>query len=83
MDESIDNPILNPPYEQPDQHFEIGTNGPTGQIKDGRRPSESFIPIAITRKGRRGLLGTRPSSANRNVCGCVSPIGFPPTMHAS
>ncbi len=22
--ESIDNPILNSPYEQPDQHFEIG-----------------------------------------------------------
>jgi type III restriction enzyme len=53
MTETIDNPILNSPYEQPDRYYEIGPNGPTGQIRDGRRPSESFIPIAITRKGKR------------------------------
>jgi type III restriction enzyme len=50
---TIDNPILNSPYEQPDRYYEIGPQGPTGDIKDGRRPSESFIPIAITRKGRK------------------------------
>jgi type III restriction enzyme len=49
---SIDNPILNSPYEQPDRHYVIGPQGPTGEIRDGRRPSESFIPIAITRKGK-------------------------------
>jgi type III restriction enzyme len=54
MSETIDNPILNSPYEQPDQYFEIGPNGPTGEIRVGRRPSESFIPIAITKKGTRG-----------------------------
>ncbi len=51
---SIDNPILNSPYEQPDRHYEVGPNGPTGVIKDGRRPSESFIPIAVTKKGKKG-----------------------------
>lgn len=51
---AIDNPILNSPYEQPDRYYEIGPQGPTGQIKDGRRPSVSWIPIAITKKGTRG-----------------------------
>ena len=54
MSETIDNPILNSPYEQPDQYYEIGPNGPTGEIRVGRRPSESFIPSAITKKGKRG-----------------------------
>lgn len=51
------NPILNSPYDQPDRYYVIGPNGPTGEIKDGRRPSESFIPIALTRKGQRGGQG--------------------------
>lgn len=51
---SIDNPILNSPYEQPDRYYEIGLQGPTGEIKEGRRPSESFIPIAVSRKGGKG-----------------------------
>jgi type III restriction enzyme len=48
---AIDNPILNSPYAQPDRYYEVGPNGPTGEIRDGRRPSESFIPIAIAKKG--------------------------------
>lgn len=51
---SIDNPILNSPYEQPDRYYEIGPHGPTGEVREGRRPSESFIPIAVSRKGRKG-----------------------------
>ena len=51
---SIDNPILNSPYAPPDRHYEVGQNGPTGVIKDGRRPSESWIPIAVAKKGKKG-----------------------------
>ena len=51
---SIDNPILNSPYASPDRHYEVGQNGPTGVIKDGRRPSESWIPIAVAKKGKNG-----------------------------
>ncbi|MBO0853842.1 MAG: DEAD/DEAH box helicase family protein [Nocardia sp.] len=51
MAESIDNPILNSPYDPPTRYFEIGRHGPTGVIKEGRRPSESLIPIAQARKG--------------------------------
>ena len=54
MTQAIDNPILSSPYEQPDRYYEIGPSGPTGEIKDGRRPSESFIPIAVTKKGKGG-----------------------------
>ena len=54
MTQAIDNPILNSPYGQPDRYYEIGPNGPTGEIRDGRRPSESFIPIAVTKKGQDG-----------------------------
>jgi type III restriction enzyme len=52
MATSIDNPILNAPYEVPNRHYEVGPQGPTGEILDGRRPSESFIPIAISKKGK-------------------------------
>lgn len=50
----IDNPILNSPYTEPSSHYEVGPNGPTGMIKDGRRPSESWIPIAVAKKGKKG-----------------------------
>jgi type III restriction enzyme len=48
----ISNPITNSPYEPPRHHFEIGPHGPTGKLQPGRRPSESFIPVPVTRKGR-------------------------------
>jgi type III restriction enzyme len=48
----ISNPILNSPYEAPEEYFEIGSKGPTGTILKGRRPSESFIPVPPSRKGR-------------------------------
>lgn len=55
MSEQIENPILNSPYDEPDRHFEMGPTGP-GAIQVGRRPSESFIPIAVTKKGK-GVQG--------------------------
>ncbi|GAA4847734.1 hypothetical protein GCM10023403_07860 [Pseudonocardia benzenivorans] len=63
MTETIDNPILNSPYEQPDRYYEIGPQGPTGTIRDGRRPSESFVPIAVTK-----------TSFQKSACrSCVDP----------
>jgi type III restriction enzyme len=49
--DALNNPILNRPYDAPGRYFELGPRGPTGVIKDGRRPSESLIPIAASRKG--------------------------------
>ena len=48
---SLDNPILNGPFDAPERHFEIGPQGPTGIVVAGRRPSESWIPIPPVRKG--------------------------------
>jgi type III restriction enzyme len=45
------NPILNSPYIEPQHHLEIGPKGPTGNIRDGRRQSESYVPVVQTRKG--------------------------------
>ncbi len=46
----ITNPILNSPYASPEAYFELGSNGPTGVVLTGRRPSESFIPIPAGQK---------------------------------
>ena len=51
---SLENPILNSPYEPPARHFVIGATGPTGEVKDGRRLSDSLIPVPVSRKGRQG-----------------------------
>lgn len=47
----LSNPILNSPFGPPERHFELGVKGPTGEVRTGRRPSESFIPIAKSKKG--------------------------------
>lgn len=49
-DADLGNPILNSPYDPPESHFELGDRGPTGTIRDGRRPSESFIPVPASKK---------------------------------
>jgi type III restriction enzyme len=51
-DMGLENPILNSPYSPPTLHFVLGSHGPTGETKVGRRPSESFIPVPLARKGR-------------------------------
>ncbi|MGH2967500.1 MAG: DEAD/DEAH box helicase family protein, partial [Solirubrobacteraceae bacterium] len=51
MAHDLSNPILNSPYHPPEAHFELGEHGPTGNVLPGRRPSESFIPIPVSRKG--------------------------------
>ena len=47
------NPILNSPYDPPEAHFELGPQGPTGTVLPGRRPSESFVPVPVSKKGYR------------------------------
>lgn len=66
---SIDNPILNTPYDQPDRYYEIGPHGPTGEVRKGRRPSESFVPIAATRKGPTSKGGTVQESFDFDATG--------------
>jgi type III restriction enzyme len=49
----LSNPILSSPFDPPESHFELGERGPTGEIREGRRRSESFIPVPRSRKGSR------------------------------
>jgi type III restriction enzyme len=51
---ALGNPILNSPYDAPARHFALGPTGPTGEVLPGRRPSESFIPIPASKKGKKG-----------------------------
>ncbi len=53
MAADLSNPIINSPYNPPESHFEIGPKGPTGVLLSGRRPSESFIPVPVSKKGRQ------------------------------
>jgi type III restriction enzyme len=56
--EALANPILNRPYDAPTSYFEIASRGPTGQVLPGRRPSESLVPIAASRKGTKQADGS-------------------------
>lgn len=51
----FENPIINSPYEQPGQHWEIDPQAgyPTGNILTKRRLSESLTPIPKSRKQRQ------------------------------
>ena len=50
---TTEGPVINGPFDPPDQHFEIGQPGPTGVLVPGRRSSESWIPVPAARKGQR------------------------------
>ena len=59
VDTAVDlaNPVINAPYDPPAQHFELAQNGtPTGTLLPGRRASESFIPVPVSRKARKTQL---------------------------
>lgn len=56
---TLRNPVINGPYDPPARHFEIGPHGPTGKVVEGRRPSQSFIPIARTKKRSSGRNGSQ------------------------
>ena len=65
----LSNPIINGPYDPPSRYFEIGPQGPTGDVQEGRRPSESFIPIASTKKGAGPRLCRRHSTSTSLASG--------------
>ncbi len=69
MVEQVANPILNSPYEPPSRYFEVGSKGPTGEVVQGRRPSESFIPIAATKKGKKLADGATQEKLDFDIIG--------------
>jgi type III restriction enzyme len=58
----FDRPIVNSPYEYPQQHWELDETGqPTGRLIDKRRRAEFITPIPKPKKRR----GTWPSGTVR------------------
>ncbi len=47
---TIENPILNSPYTEPNRHFEFDDEGITDKIIEKRRESAYFVPIAQPRR---------------------------------
>jgi type III restriction enzyme len=45
MSDSIENPVINGPFDPPTRHFAFESHGITNRIEQGRRKSEYFIPI--------------------------------------
>ena len=54
---ALANPVLNAPYDEPTRHFVLGPNGPTGEVANGRRPSEFFMPVPRTKKRKNASSG--------------------------
>jgi type III restriction enzyme len=53
----IENPIINRPYDKPSRHWKFDDNGlVVPETIDGRRPSESWIPIPQPKKGKRDFF---------------------------
>ena len=52
----IENPILNSPFREPEQHFRFSDEGITQDIAEGRRRSTYFVPIPPPKKMSAGQL---------------------------
>lgn len=53
---TIDDPIINSPFEEPKRHFKFGDNGITNEIAEGRRESFYFVPVPRPRGQARDQL---------------------------
>ena len=47
---TIDNPVINSPFEEPKRHFKFNARGITEEIAEGRRRSEYFMPFPKPKK---------------------------------
>src|SRR3972149_10230205 len=51
----IENPVINSPFAEPEQHFRFTDEGITNEIVSGRRISSYFVPIARPKKKGKQL----------------------------
>lgn len=47
---TIENPVINSPFEEPQRHFKFNARGITEEIAEGRRQSEYFMPFPKPKK---------------------------------
>ena len=60
---TIENPVLNSPFQEPRRHFRFDDQGITSDIVHGRRPSSYFVPVPQSPAARRAAC----------ACGQVGP----------
>ena len=61
---TIENPVLNSPFEEPRLHFKFTEDGITDEIVEGRRISQYFVPIPRPKKkSPKQLAGNSRTSA--------------------
>ena len=46
---TIEDPIINSPFEEPKRHFKFSEQGITNEIVESRRVSSYFVPIPAAR----------------------------------
>lgn len=70
MNEFDKNPVLNTPYDEPDKHWALDSEGqPTGIAANGRRDPGYVVPVAGPRRtGKQSELGLElPSEGTENT----------------
>ena len=66
MPVTIENPILNAPFDAPTRHFRFDDDGITSNVVEGRRRSAYFVPIARPKKagGQKHVATALPFPAS-------------------
>ena len=55
----IENPVLNPPYDEPTRHFYFTDDGISDKVVESRRVSSYFVPVPRPKKrGKQLILDT-------------------------
>ncbi|WP_329176821.1 BPTD_3080 family restriction endonuclease [Streptomyces sp. NBC_01477] len=58
MATAIEQPIINSPFHEPTKHWQLDERGqPSGEQAEGRRRSETWMPVPRARKGRKVAQG--------------------------
>ena len=90
---AVENPVINSPFEEPARHFRLADGQVTGDVAEGRRPSEFFVPVARPRKASPQLAlqfggGTRQEANEvvneiRYAVRRWRSLGYPHTTHVT
>ena len=68
---TIENPVINSPFEEPQRHFIFTDRGITEDITEGRRRSEYFIPMPKPKKTVTGRANDTASRRGTSGGECV------------
>ena len=73
---TIENPVINSPFEEPKRHFKFNARGITQEIADGRRRSEYFMPFPKPKKqsGERQMQFVLPDRDLREANAFINSV---------